>query len=74
MSSETGRGGRKMGDKDILKFVRTHEDPCVTAGEVAARFDVTNEAANYRLRKLENQCKVGSKTVGASAKIWWVLG
>lgn len=61
-------------DENILTFIRTHEDPCVTAGEIADRFDVTNEAVNYRLKQLRDQGKIRDKRAGASAKVWYPIG
>lgn len=64
--------GPEFSDENILSFVRDHEDPCVTAGEVATHFGVTNEAANYRLNKLKRQAKIVEKRVGSSAKVWYL--
>lgn len=60
--------------ENILKFVRTHDDPCVTAGEIAETFEITNEAANWRLQRLEEKNRMQSKMVGASAKVWYLVG
>lgn len=66
---------RKMfSDERLLSFVREHEDPCITAGEAAEVLGVTNDAVNYRLQQLEEEKKVASKVVGASAKVWYVVG
>jgi predicted ArsR family transcriptional regulator len=58
----------------IVEFVRTHDDPCVTAGEIADAFDVTNEAAHYRLKRLKEREQLEDKKVGASAKVWYPVG
>jgi len=60
--------------ENIVKFARDHDDPCVTAGEIAEAFDVSNEAANYRLRRLKERGELEDKSVGASAKVWYVVG
>lgn len=61
-------------DKNIVKFVRSHEDPCVTASEIAAHFDVTNEAVNYRLKQLKEQGALKDKRAGSAAKVWYLIG
>ncbi|MBX0326073.1 hypothetical protein EGH21_23990 [Halomicroarcula sp. F13] len=62
-----------VSDETILQFVRTHDDPCVTAGEVAEEFNITNEAANYRLMKLCDREEIAEKRVGSSAKVWYII-
>lgn len=74
METENATRVQKMNPEDVLSFVREHEDPAVTATEVAEAFAVTSRAANYRLNQLEDRGKVRSKDVGASAKIWYVCG
>lgn len=74
MSAKAERENRNMDDKDILNFVRRHEDPVVTAGDIAAEFGVTNEAVNYRLKKLKAAGKLRDKRVGASAVVWYLTG
>jgi predicted transcriptional regulator len=74
MSTETDSNSRTITDERILEFIRTHEDPCVTAGEIAEEFDITNEGVNYRLKKIRDRGDVVEKRVGASAKVWYVSG
>jgi predicted transcriptional regulator len=74
MSTKPGNRDKKMSNDDILSFVRAHEDPCVTAGEIAEEFDATNGAVNYRLKKLEEDGRIAKKDAGASAKVWYLKG
>jgi len=60
--------------ENIISFIRSHEDPCVTAGEISAEFGITGQAANYRLQKLRDAGEVREKDAGASAKVWYVTG
>lgn len=69
--TETDRG-RKMNLTDVRAFVAEHEDPIVKASEVAEEFDVTNQAANYRLNQLVERGEVRAKRMGRSAKAYWV--
>lgn len=63
---------RKMHDSDILQFMRSHDDPVLTASEIAAEFGVTNAAVNKRLNMLHEEGEVVKKKVGGSAVVWWV--
>jgi len=60
--------------ENIVKFARAHDDPCITAGEIATQFDISNEAANYRLQQLRERGEMVDKQVGASAKVWFIKG
>lgn len=59
-------------DEKIVEFVREHEDPVVTATELAEYFDVTRQAVNYRLDKLDDDSALESKQIGASAIGYYV--
>ena len=72
MTTETDSNGRTVTDERILEFIRAHQDPCVTAGEIADEFKITNEGANYRLKKIRDRGEVVEKRVGVSAKVWYV--
>lgn len=74
MSTIQDGGGPDFTDENIIQFIQAHEDPCVTAGEIAEEFGVTNEGANYRLGKLRDAGKIAEKDVGASAKVWYLVG
>jgi len=71
MSVETESKSKKTTMNEVLEFVRTHKEPVVTASEVADEFDMTNAAANYRLKQLKRDDKVVEKTAGSSAKVWY---
>lgn len=74
MSAKSPEPEVDFSDENILQFIRAHHEPCVTAGDVADEFNVTNEAANYRLKKLMDDGKVADKQAGASAKVWYLIG
>lgn len=65
---------KEMTDDKLISFIRHHEDPVVTATEIATAFEMTNQGVNYRLKKLEKNGNAASKTVGASARVWYVPG
>jgi predicted ArsR family transcriptional regulator len=74
MSSKPERREREMAIDDVASFVREHEDPVVTATEVAEQFDVTRKAARYRLQQLESDGDIGRKKIGAAAVAWYPRG
>ena len=74
MSANSKTKPRNMTYDNLVNFVRKHDQPCVTAGEVATEFGVTNSAANYRLKKLKEKGRIQDKQVGASAKVWYPIG
>lgn len=74
MAAKNNERVQKMHPDDVYEFVRKHEDPGVTASEVAEAFEVTGRAARYRLQQLEDRERVYGKSVGASAKIWFPKG
>ena len=71
MSSKSREKVQKMHPNKVLAFVQEHNDPGVTASEIAEEFNATPRAARYRLKQLEERNEVYGKTVGASAKIWF---
>lgn len=73
MSTNGGEKVQKLDPMDVITFLREHEQPVVTAGEVAEEFDVTPSAARYRLNQLGDQGRVRGKKVGASAKVWYLV-
>jgi len=75
MSAEQPGGrAKKMRPDEIIEYIVGHDDPGVTASEIADRFDVSNPAVRYRLDQLEERGEVYGKSVGSSAKIWFPTG
>lgn len=74
MSTSSEKQEQKVTYDNIISFIREHEDPCVTASEIASEFDMTNQGANYRLDQLKKRGEVEEKVAGASAKVWYALG
>ena len=74
MSLEDMYSYKDLSDNAVLEFIRKHPDPVVTAPEVAEAFEITNQAANKRLRNLHDRGDVHRKKVGGSAVIYWVGG
>jgi len=73
MSAKNEPGSPRLTNDGIVQFVREHEEPCVTAGEIADFFDVTNGAVHYRLKDLVGE-ELRAKEVGASATVFYAVG
>lgn len=58
--------------EDVLEVVRRSESPVVTATEVGEVLDCSSEAARQKLVVLHEQGRVGRRTVGANAVVWWM--
>lgn len=66
--------GDNLSYEDVLKLFRESEDPVLTAVEVADAFDISSQAANKRLKRLENRGELKRKRVGAAAVVYWLPG
>jgi len=58
--------------RDYLQAIVSHDDPVVTANEIADARDVTQQAANKELNKLADVGLVDKKKVGSRAVVWWL--
>jgi len=58
-------------DDDVLAAIREHRSPAVGTSDVASAVGVSRQAADNRLRNLENDGLVDSDMVGR-ARIWWL--
>lgn len=73
---ETGRFTETVTEQDILKVFDYHDDPVLSAGEVAEglrRFDeeLTPEGVRQRLEAMHDAGLVERKEFGARAVGWW---
>jgi len=67
---ENNRFQPSFEDAEILAFVESAEMP--TTGDVAREFDVTQQAAYYRLDKLRDRGVVDAQKIG-NANVWSVV-
>lgn len=74
MSARGGGKSTEFNNESILQFVRKYEEPCITAGEIADHFGVTNGAVRYRMNQLIEAEKIREKEVGASATVYYPIG
>ena len=63
-----------LDNESVLELFRRHPDPTLTASEVAEAFDISNQAANRRLKKLHGEGRLKRKKVGGAAVIYWICG
>jgi len=64
----------KMTDREIVELLRNRTEPVLTAGDVAEAFDVSSQAANYRLKSLSDEGVLTRRKVGGAAVVWWLVG
>lgn len=72
MSVMTDDSTPELNYGNIITLFRETEDPVLTAPEVADKFNVSTQAANYRLKKLVEREKLERKQVGGAAVVYWI--
>lgn len=58
-------------DEEIIRYVEQHQEPFVTASEVADKAGFTRQTAHKRLQEMTDEGEINKKKIGASAVIWW---
>ena len=61
----------EVSDLELLREAALIPDPVFTATEIAERIDLTQQAVDSRLRKLEDDLLVHSRKKG-QARVWWL--
>lgn len=72
MPTKTQRGDPKLAYSEIIELCRNQRPPVVTTRDLMDEFDISQQAAYYRLTKLEDQGKMERKKIGASGNVWWL--
>lgn len=62
----------RVEDTEILREIRLHPDPVITAQELSERVDYTADGVRRRLYTLEEKGLVTRREVGANAVVWWL--
>jgi len=67
-------GGRKptVSDEEILRSIKLHPDPIVTAKEVAESIEMTRQGAHNRLEEMVGEAYLKRKEVGSRAVVYWL--
>jgi len=68
----TGKKFRKMQPEDVLSFIRRHDEPVVTASDVADALGGKRRLAHRRLKQLEEAGRLRSKKTGGRSKVWYL--
>ena len=73
MKHETD-GGRKprVTDKDLLDVFRQTNDPVLSTAEVADEIPIQRRGTLRRLRSLEADGDLDSKSIGGRNTVWWL--
>lgn len=74
MEEKVSDGGRKprVTDDDLLEVLRLADDPVLSTAEIAESVSIQRRSVLNRLRRLENEKKVDSKTIGGRNTVWWL--
>lgn len=59
-------------DHEVLHLFAVSEAPVLTPGEVISELDMTRQGAYARFKSLEEDGLLDSKSVGSSARVWWL--
>jgi len=63
----------KESDEAILEVFQQSEDPFLIASEVAEDLSIGQRATYKRLKKLEKDGKLESKSIGGRGTGWWLV-
>jgi len=63
---------KEIDEIEILRLFALSSEPVLTTSEVMDRFDISQQAAYYRLRNLEADDYLESKKIGAKARVFWL--
>jgi len=72
MTEDMPTGEKTVSDEQIIEAVEQHDDPVVSANEVASMFDHTRQWAHSRLNDLFEEDRVCRKNGGPRSVMWWV--
>lgn len=74
MPGDNGSGRpQKVTTDDVLRELRSVDEPVGTAAELARELDVSSQTVVRRLEELEGRGIVARKQVGANAVVWWIV-
>ena len=61
----------KVSDGELLRGVKLHPDPAVTASEMADQFPYGSANLTKRFNNLADRGLLGTKSVGGGARVYW---
>lgn len=59
---------------ELVELVRQHDDPFVTANDIADSVGMARQTAHKHLQRAHENGEVEKKKIGSSAVIWWIDG
>lgn len=60
-----------VSDEEIMEVFYRSNDAFLTAAEIAERLGFSRQAANHRLKQLEDEGLLRRKSAGSRAVGWW---
>jgi Fic family protein len=70
MGSEETHSDVAISKERVQDFIQNNSDPVVTAGDVAARFKMSNQYANRKLSEFVDKNHIEVRKVGAATKVY----
>jgi predicted transcriptional regulator len=66
--------GRKptVSDEEILRAVRVHPEPVITAKDIVEQIELTRQGVHNRLEDLVEEGYLKRKEVGSRAVVYWL--
>ncbi|WP_435101791.1 MarR family transcriptional regulator [Halarchaeum sp. P4] len=57
---------------DLREIIKDHEEPFVTASDIADETGVARQTAHKYLQRLHEEGELERRKIGGSAVIWWL--
>jgi predicted ArsR family transcriptional regulator len=62
----------RVTDEEIITAFRDADVPVLVARDLAEEFDISPQAINERLHRLNTENRLGTRKVGGAARVWWI--
>jgi len=63
---------KTISDEEILYYFAVSDKPALNVSRITNKIDMTRQGIYSRLETLEEEGRLESMNVGASAKVWWL--
>jgi len=57
---------------ELREYIRRHEEPFVTASDIAEKLGVARQTAHKHLQRMHEDGELEKNKIGGSAVIWWL--
>ena len=63
---------KRVTDEEIIAAFRDADVPVLIARDLAEEFNISPQAINERLHRLNTENRLGTRKVGGAARVWWL--